>query len=169
MRLLERFEHQTAAATFLEFQPTLFFGVPTIYVRMLDMPDAQAREIGGSMRLFVSGSAPLPAQVLEQFRLKFGHTILERYGMSETLMNISNPYTGERRAGSIGLPLPGVSVRLSGANGQPVEDGETGEIHLKGSNIFACVAASIPIPLSCTSRTRYEPGGMLSPARLSLT
>ena len=90
-----------------------------------------------SMRLFVSGSAPLPAQVLEQFRLKFGHTILERYGMSETLMNIGNPYIGERRAGSIGLPLPGVSVRLLDANGQPVEDGETGEIYLKGSNVFA--------------------------------
>lgn len=136
-RLLQRFEHQTAAATFLDFHPTLFFGVPTIYVRLLDIPEAQAREIGGSMRLFVSGSAPLPAQVLEHFRAKFGHTILERYGMSETLMNISNPYIGERRAGSIGLPLPGVSVRLLGSNGQPVEDGETGEIHLKGSNVFA--------------------------------
>jgi len=137
MRLLPRFEHQTAAATFLDFRPTLFFGVPTIYVRLLDIAEAPAREIGLSMRLFVSGSAPLPAQVLEQFRAKFGHTILERYGMSETLMNISNPYVGERRAGSIGLPLPGVSVRLLGSNGQPVEDGETGEIHLKGSNVFA--------------------------------
>jgi malonyl-CoA/methylmalonyl-CoA synthetase len=137
MRLLQRFEHQTAAATFLDFHPTLFFGVPTIYVRLLDIPEAQAREIGGAMRLFVSGSAPLPAQVLEQFRLKFGHIILERYGMSETLMNISNPYIGERRAGSIGLPLPGVSVRLLRADGQPVDDGETGEVYLKGSNVFA--------------------------------
>lgn len=126
MRLLERFEHQKAAEEFLAFRPTLFFGVPTVYVRLLDLPAEAAREIGGFMRLFVSGSAPLPAQVLEEFRARFGHTILERYGMSETLMNISNPYLGERRAGSVGLPLPGVSVKL-------IE----GEIHLRGPNVFA--------------------------------
>ena len=137
MRLLERFERQNAADTFVNFRPTLFFGVPTIYVRLLDFPDEQARTIGGFMRLFVSGSAPLPAQVLEEFRAKFGHTILERYGMSETIMNISNPYTGERRPGSVGLPLPGVSVRLLNEAGEPVADGETGELFLKGPNIFA--------------------------------
>ncbi len=125
MRLLERFEQQKAAAVFLHFRPTLFFGVPTIYVRLLDFPPAAAREIGSFMRLFVSGSAPLPAQVLEEFRALFGHTILERYGMSETLMNISNPYVGERRPGSIGLPLPGVSVRLIDS-----------EIYLRGPNVF---------------------------------
>ncbi|HXK06335.1 MAG TPA: AMP-binding protein, partial [Verrucomicrobiae bacterium] len=125
MRLLERFEHAAAAAEFLDFHPTLFFGVPTIYVRMLDWPVDTAREIGSSARLFVSGSAALPAHVLEQFRARFGHTILERYGMSETLMNVSNPYVGERRPGSIGLPLPGVSVRV-------VE----GELLLKGPNVF---------------------------------
>ena len=137
MRLLERFERQSAAGTFLDFRPTLFFGVPTIYVRLLDFPEAQARAIGQFMRLFVSGSAPLPAQVLEEFRARFGHTILERYGMSETFMNISNPYTGERRPGSVGLPLPGVSVRLLNEGGQPAADGETGELYLKGPNIFA--------------------------------
>ena len=126
MRLLERFEHQKAAATFLDFRPTLFFGVPTIYVRLLEIPPEQAREIGGFMRLFVSGSAPLAAQVLEEFRARFGHTILERYGMSETLMIASNPYVGERRAGSVGLPLPGVQVRLL-----------DGEIYLKGPTVFA--------------------------------
>ena len=126
MRLLERFEHAKAAATFLDFRPTLFFGVPTIYVRLLDIPVGAARQIGAAMRLFVSGSAPLPAQVLEDFRARFGHTILERYGMSENLMNISNPYLGERRPGSVGLPLPGVSVRLV-----------DGEIQLKGPNLFA--------------------------------
>ena len=89
------------------------------------------------MRLFVSGSAPLPAAVLEEFRTLFGHTILERYGMTETLMIMSNPYEGERRAGSVGLPLPGVSVRLLNDNGQPVGDGEAGEVHLRGPNIFA--------------------------------
>ena len=125
MRLLPRFEHATAAATFLDFRPTLFFGVPTIYVRLLEVPEEEARAIGQSMRLFVSGSAPLPAQVLEGFLARFGHTILERYGMSETLMNVSNPYAGERRPGSVGLPMPGVSLRL-------VE----GEIQLKGPNVF---------------------------------
>ncbi|MEO8126457.1 MAG: AMP-binding protein [Bryobacteraceae bacterium] len=137
MRLLERFEHQKAAATMLEFQPTLFFGVPTIYVRLLDIPGATAREIGSTMRLFVSGSAPLPAHVMEEFAERFGHTILERYGMSETLMNIGNPYTGERRPGSVGLPFPGISVRLMDPEGNPVPDGETGEVCLKGPNIFA--------------------------------
>jgi malonyl-CoA/methylmalonyl-CoA synthetase len=137
MRLLERFEHHKAAAEFLDFRPTLFFGVPTVYVRLLEIPPEQAREIGASMRLFVSGSAPLPAQVLEEFRALYGHTILERYGMSETLMNLSNPYTGERRPGSVGQPMPGVSVRLLSSEGVPVTDGETGEIYLRGPNVFA--------------------------------
>src|SRR6185437_7245016 len=75
----------------------------------------------------VSGSAPLPAQVLEDFRALFGHTILERYGMSETLMNISNPYAGERRPGTVGSPLPGVSAKID----------DTGELWVKGSNVFA--------------------------------
>lgn len=126
MRLLDRFEHAKAAAEFLDFRPTLFFGVPTIYVRLLDMPDDAAREIGAFMRLFVSGSAPLSAQVFEEFRAKFGHAILERYGMSETLMNTSNPYAGERRPGTVGLPLPGVSARIV-----------DGEVQLRGPNIFA--------------------------------
>ncbi len=126
MRLLERFEHQKAAAEFLDFRPTLFFGVPTIYVRLLGFPDDIAREVGGFMRLFVSGSAPLPSQVFEEFRQKFGHTILERYGMTETLMNISNPYVGERRPGTVGMPLPGVSARIV-----------NGEVQMRGPNVFA--------------------------------
>jgi malonyl-CoA/methylmalonyl-CoA synthetase len=126
MRLLERFEHQTATEQFLDFRPTLFFGVPTMYVRLLETNPAAAKQIGQAMRLFVSGSAPLPANVLEQFRDLFGHTILERYGMTETIMNISNPYVGERRPGSVGLPLPGVSIKLS----------DSGEILLKGPNVF---------------------------------
>jgi malonyl-CoA/methylmalonyl-CoA synthetase len=137
MRLLERFEHQKAASEFMDFQPTLFFGVPTVYVRLLDFPRDQARQIGQRMRLFVSGSAPLSAQTFEEFRALFGHAILERYGMSETIMNISNPYAGERRPGSVGLPLPGVSVRLLSAEREPVADGEPGEVYLKGPNIFA--------------------------------
>jgi malonyl-CoA/methylmalonyl-CoA synthetase len=126
LRLLERFEHQKAAGEFLDFQPTLFFGVPAIYVRLLDTPPETARAMAARMRLFVSGSAPLPAQVLEDFRALFGHTILERYGMTETLMNVSNPYAGERRAGTVGFPLPGISVRLA-----------EGELQVKGPNVFA--------------------------------
>jgi len=137
MRLLERFEHQTATAEFLDFRPTLFFAVPTIYVRLLETPPDAAREIGKRMRLFVSGSAPLPAQTLEDFRKLFGHTILERYGMTETMMNISNPYDGERRPGSVGFPLPGVTLRVVDAEGREVPNGETGEIYLKGPNVFA--------------------------------
>jgi len=137
LRLLERFEHQKAADIMREFRPTLFFGVPTIYVRLLETPPAAAREIGAGMRLFVSGSAPLAPQVLQEFGALFGHTILERYGMSETLMNLSNPYVGERRAGTVGLPLPGVSVRLLDPKGCAAADGETGEIYLRGPNVFS--------------------------------
>jgi malonyl-CoA/methylmalonyl-CoA synthetase len=126
MRLLERFDHKTAAQDFLDFRPTLFFGVPAIYVRLLDLDPAAAREIGRLMRLFVSGSAPLSPHVFEEFRALYGHTILERYGMSETLMNTSNPYEGERRAGTVGYPLPGISARIV-----------NGELQLRGPNVFA--------------------------------
>jgi malonyl-CoA/methylmalonyl-CoA synthetase len=137
MKLLERFTHQTAAQTFLEFRPTLFFGVPTMYVRMLEWERKTAREIGSFLRLCVSGSAPLAPAVLDNFDQWFGHRILERYGMSETLMNMSNPYAGERRAGTVGIPLPGVSVRLLNGQGEPVRDGETGEVYLRGPNVFS--------------------------------
>lgn len=137
MRLVERFEINRAAALFDAFQPTLFFGVPTIYVRLLELPDDRARRIGARMRLFVSGSAPLPAHILDSFRAKFGHTILERYGMSETLMNTSNPYEGERRAGSVGFPLPGVSIKILDAEMRPVADGEVGEVWARGPNVCA--------------------------------
>ena len=136
MRLVRRFERDSAAALFEAFRPTLFFGVPTIYVRLLELDAATARRVGAGMRLFVSGSAPLPPAVLEEFRERFGHTILERYGMSETLMLISNPYAGERRAGTVGLPLPGVSVRIVDAAGRDVTDGETGDVLVRGSNVF---------------------------------
>jgi malonyl-CoA/methylmalonyl-CoA synthetase len=137
MRLVERFEAARAPALFESFAPTLFFGVPTMYVRLMEFPEDLAQRIGARMRLFVCGSAPLPAQVLEEFRVKFGHTILERYGMSETLMNLSNPYAGERRAGSVGTPMPGVSVRILDAAGQPVAEGETGELYVRGPNVCA--------------------------------
>jgi malonyl-CoA/methylmalonyl-CoA synthetase len=136
MRLQERFESSNAGETFLDFRPTLFFGVPTIYVRLLEISEETAQTIGRLMRLFVSGSAPLPAHVLEAFHKRFGHTILERYGMTETLMNLSNPYIGERRAGSVGMPLPGVLVRLLNSDGEPVPNGQTGELYVHGPNVF---------------------------------
>jgi malonyl-CoA/methylmalonyl-CoA synthetase len=122
MRLLERFESKATELEFQDFQPSVFFGVPTMYVRMLEW------ESHAAARLFVSGSAPLAPQLLEAFRVKFGQTILERYGMTETLMIASNPYHGERRAGSVGPALPGISLR---------QDGESGEILVKGPNVCA--------------------------------
>lgn len=139
MRLAERFDQKTAAALFAEFSPTVFFGVPTMYVRLLDahiISDAEARAIGARARLFVSGSAPLPAHVHEAFRQRFGHTILERYGMSEALMIISNPFDGERRAGTVGTPLPGVAVRLVGKDDTAVADGEVGEVQVQSPALF---------------------------------
>jgi malonyl-CoA/methylmalonyl-CoA synthetase len=137
MRLVERFEAAESARLFEEFQPTLFFGVPTIYVRLLEIPRQQAESIGRRMRLFVSGSAPLPSSVFDAFRERFGHTILERYGMSETLMNLSNPYGGERRPGSVGFPLPGVQTRIVRPDGTDIGDGEVGELLVRGPNVFS--------------------------------
>ena len=144
MRLLERFRKETIFDEMLDFGPTVFFGVPTMYERLLEAPREKARLIGERMRLFVSGSAPLPAATLKKFRDLYGHVILERYGMSETLMNTSNPYDGERRPGSVGLPLPGVSIRLADpSTGGEVADGETGELLLRGPNVlFRLLAAS---------------------------
>jgi malonyl-CoA/methylmalonyl-CoA synthetase len=136
-RLLERFESQSAASTFLDFRPTLFFGVPTMYVRLLEVEAVTARAIGGQLRLCVSGSAPLPAQVLEDFDERYGQRILERYGMTETLMTASNPYDGERRAGTVGPPLPGVSVRVVDTEGRDVGGGIEGELLVQSPTVFA--------------------------------
>jgi malonyl-CoA/methylmalonyl-CoA synthetase len=140
MRLAERFDQKTAARLFDEFKPTLFFGVPTIYHRLLDpqvISDDAARAIGKHARLFVSGSAPLPAHVHGAFGQRFGHTILERYGMSEALMIISNPYEGERRAGTVGMPLPGVSVRIVDGSDAPVAEGDVGEVQVRSPALFS--------------------------------
>lgn len=136
MRLVERFDSARAMEWFSEWKPTLFFGVPTMYFRMLEWPPNVCAEIGRGMRVFVSGSAPLPARVLEEFQERFGHTILERYGMSETLMNIGNPYDGERRAGSVGVPFPGVEARIVDAEGKLVGHGEVGQLQIRGPNVF---------------------------------
>ena len=140
MRLVERFEQHTAASLFAEFGPTLLFGVPTIYVRLTDpevIPNDAASVIGRRARLFVSGSAPLAPHVMEAFRARFGHTILERYGMSEALMIMTNPYEGERRAGTVGVPFPGVSVRLVADDGSLATDEQVGEVHMRSPALFS--------------------------------
>jgi malonyl-CoA/methylmalonyl-CoA synthetase len=114
---------------------TVFMGVPTYYVRLLADP-AFTRETCANMRLFVSGSAPLLLETFNEFTQRTGHTILERYGMSETTMLVSNPYEGQRIGGTVGLPLPGVSVRIVRADGSTCDAGEIGDIQVKGPNIF---------------------------------
>lgn len=137
MRLVERFDRDRALSWFEDYAPTLFFGVPTMYVRLLEAEPERARAIGARMRLFVSGSAPLPAQVHESFLQRFGHVILERYGMTETLMNVSNPLVGERRAGTVGLPLPMTSVEIRDEQGAPVGTDTVGELWVQGPNVCA--------------------------------
>ena len=118
-------------------QTTVFMGVPTHYTRLLQEPGLDRHATAG-VRLFVSGSAPLLPQTLERFRERTGQTILERYGMTETLMNTSNPYDGARIAGSVGLPLDGVAVRLSALTGEaPASAGTIGMLEVKGPNVCA--------------------------------
>jgi malonyl-CoA/methylmalonyl-CoA synthetase len=136
-RLLERFDHQSAAATLLDFRPTLFFGVPTMYVRLLEVDGAEAREIGAGLRLCVSGSAPLAVPVLDAFEARYGARILERYGMTETLMTVSNPYDSERRAGTVGRPLPGVATRIVDSDGKDVPVDVEGELLVRSPTLFA--------------------------------
>ena len=119
-------------------QATVFMGVPTLYVRLLAEPGL-TREATKNMRLFVAGSAPLLIETFSDWQQRTGHTILERYGMSETVMLTSNPYDvrqGERRGGTVGLPLPGVGLRVMGDDGQPVAAGEIGGIQVRGPNVF---------------------------------
>lgn len=137
LRLTERFEHVKAAQWFDEYRPSLFFGVPAMFIRLLELPPEVARQIGSRLRLAVSGSAPLPAEVHEKFRQLYGSVILERYGMTETLMNIGNPYAGERRPGTVGLPLAHVAVRICDEANAVVPDGTTGEVWVKGPNVCA--------------------------------
>jgi malonyl-CoA/methylmalonyl-CoA synthetase len=117
---------------------TVFMGVPTLYVRLLAEPGLTREAVRG-MRLFVSGSAPLLAETFHAFRERTGHVILERYGMSETLMLTSNPYApedGERRAGTVGRALPGTSVRIHDNKGRPLPAGEVGGVEVKGPSVF---------------------------------
>lgn len=116
---------------------TLFFGVPTMYARLL--AEVERRGVPGHLpRLFVSGSAPLSAQTFVEFERVFGQRILERYGMTETGMNLTNPYDGERRPGTVGGPFPGQEARVVDVGTrQPLHAGEIGEIEVRGPNVFS--------------------------------
>jgi malonyl-CoA/methylmalonyl-CoA synthetase len=111
-------------------------GVPTFYTRLLD-DERFTKDLAQHMRLFVSGSAPLLAETHVQFERRTGHRILERYGMTETNMNTSNPYEGERRGGTVGFPLPGVELKITDSTtGETLPQGEIGEIEVRGPNVF---------------------------------
>ncbi|MDB4599793.1 malonyl-CoA synthase [Alphaproteobacteria bacterium] len=111
-------------------------GVPTFYTRLLDDPRLTSG-LTRHMRLFISGSAPLLAETHVQFESRTGHCILERYGMTETNMNTSNPYDGERRAGTVGMALPGVDMKITNPdNGETLADGDIGQIEVRGPNVF---------------------------------
>jgi len=131
------FEPRFDARRALELLPqaTVFMGVPTYYTRLLAEPSF-TRERCAHMRLFVSGSAPLLTDTFNEFKERTGHTILERYGMTEGGMFTSNPYAGERRAGTVGFPLPGVEIRIVDDQDQPVPWGDIGQILVKGENVF---------------------------------
>ena len=124
-------------------EATVFMGVPTLYVRMLAEP-ALTREACRNMRLFIAGSAPLLIETFNEWAARTGHTILERYGMSETIMLTSNPCSAdsrfadqsERRGGTVGFPLPGVQLRVCGDDGTALPVGEIGGIQVKGPNVF---------------------------------
>jgi malonyl-CoA/methylmalonyl-CoA synthetase len=117
-------------------QASVMMGVPTFYVRLVQH-DGLTREATAGMRLFVSGSAPLLAETHKAFFARTGQAILERYGMTETNMNTSNPYDGARVAGTVGFPLPGVDLRVTDPEtGQKVADGDTGMIEVRGPNVF---------------------------------
>lgn len=116
---------------------SLFFGVPTMYIRLLAEAERQGVP-AHPLRLFVSGSAPLSPQVFADFARLFGQPILERYGMTETIMNLTNPYAGERRAGTVGAPFPGQEARIvERETRQPLPRGEIGEIEVRGPHVFA--------------------------------
>jgi malonyl-CoA/methylmalonyl-CoA synthetase len=126
------------AAKVIRFLPecTVLMGVPTYYTRLL-AEDGFTEETASNIRVFISGSAPLLAETFIEFETRTGHSILERYGMTETNMNTSNPLHGERKPGTVGPPLPGVEVRIVDADGAVVPAGEIGSLQVRGPNVFA--------------------------------
>ncbi|EAU39735.1 malonyl-CoA synthase [Fulvimarina pelagi HTCC2506] len=130
---LEKFDLDTVFAHLGE--ATSMMGVPTFYTRMLD-DERLSKETAGHIRLFTSGSAPLLAETHRAFERRTGQRILERYGMTETNMSTSNPYDGERRAGTVGFPLEGTELRIVGEDGKELAQGEIGSIEVRGPNVF---------------------------------
>lgn len=133
MLFLEKFESNIVIQ--LLPKATVFMGVPTFYTRLLDDSNFN-HDCCKNMRLFISGSAPLLEQTFDDFQQRSGHTILERYGMTETGMNTSNPIDGDRIAGTVGLPLPGVETRIVDKNNQPIKKDGVGILQVKGANVF---------------------------------
>ncbi len=133
MLFLERFD----AAEVIRLLPraTVMMGVPTFYTRLLDRPDF-TKEVCADMRLFISGSAPLLEATFDEFLERTGHTILERYGMTETCMITSNPLSGRRLAGTVGQALEGVEVRVADKDGKVLGPGEVGILEVRGANVF---------------------------------
>ncbi|MBO9313966.1 MAG: AMP-binding protein, partial [Chloroflexus sp.] len=136
LELHPRFDAEIALQRMNDPAITLFFGVPTMYVRLIEV--ARRSEVPKHhIRLFVSGSAPLSPQTFADFAALFGQQILERYGMTETGMNLTNPYYGERRPGSVGIPFPGQEARIvDRTTGQPLPAGQIGEIQVRGPHLF---------------------------------
>ena len=134
LHLLEKFDADEI--TRLLPEATVLMGVPTFYTRLLQSPGL-SRGACSAMRLFISGSAPLHENTFNQFKQTTGHTILERYGTSETGMSTSNPLHGERRAGMVGMPLPDVMVKIVDDDGTEVADAGIGELLVKGPNVFS--------------------------------
>ena len=134
--LRPRFDAAAIYHTLLRGETTMFFGVPTMYTRLI--AEAQGRpEQPPPLRLYVSGSAPLSVQTSEEFRALFGQPILERYGMTETLMNLTNPFDGERRPGTVGQPFPGQEARIVDIHSRrPILDEALGEIEVRGPHVF---------------------------------
>jgi malonyl-CoA/methylmalonyl-CoA synthetase len=133
MRWLPGFKPEWA----LKYLPecTVMMGVPTYYTRLLTT-EQFSRQVVSNIRLFISGSAPLLAETFVEFEQRTGHCILERYGMTETNMNTSNPLHGERKPGTVGLPLPGVELRICDDDDQPLAQGEIGNLQVRGANVF---------------------------------
>ena len=134
--IMREFNAQRTLEMLASGECTVFMAVPTIHKRLLDVPNADRYDLS-HVRLITSGSDRLPDEVFTDFQKTFGYTLLERYGMTETGMNCSNPLNGERRIGSVGLPLPGVEVRIvHSETGEVLADGEIGDMQLRGPNIF---------------------------------
>ena len=140
---LPKYSGKAVLDTFCKDEVNVFMAVPTIYFKLItyynELPESEQQQISEHLktfRLMVSGSAALPVSVLEQWREISSHTLLERYGMTEMGMAISNPYNGERKPGHIGQALHGVSIRLTDENDTEVEEGMQGEIQIKGANVF---------------------------------